>query len=142
MTAIYDQLERDWNHPLPSAPAAPLEETMDLAAIETDIREGIQDAIAKGEEGFARLRGIAEQHLPSLAKAADTLQGSKIVQALEDAVLSPADEEFIASLVKRLDTAAAEQPSGIDAEPDPAPADSAPAAPAAPSAPVVGGQAS
>lgn len=138
---IYDELRRTWaHHQLPSAPADPPEETMDLAVIEQDIRERVQDVITDAEHVAARAREVVQDHLPQLARAADAIQGSQIIQALEGAVLSPADETFIASLVKRLDTAAAaeqaaEPPADTSTEP------TADTAPEAPSAPVVGGQA-
>lgn len=113
---------------------------MDLAAIEQDVRTRVQDFVTRAEEDVTRGREILEQHLPALAKAADTIQGSAIVQALEGAILSPADEAFIASLVKRLDTAAAQAGTPPATGDTPAPLDDAQQAMADAAAPAQGPQ--
>jgi hypothetical protein len=67
----------------------------ELAVIEADIRERIEDVIAKGRE-------VLDDHLPRLAQAAADAEGDPLIQAIE-ATLLPLDvRQLLASLVTKL----------------------------------------
>jgi hypothetical protein len=133
---IYDQLTRERYHDASChVPIQPAEDPVNLATIEQDARERVEDVVAKGRE-------VLDEVLPKLAKAAADAEADPLVQAIEATVLSPADREFIASLVTRLGQAAAAAEGDATVLDDQGPPDAPEDVPAAASgAPVVAGTA-
>jgi hypothetical protein len=104
-----------------------------MTAAETEAKTVVTDIRAGAENAFNWLKEVIETHIP--AAEADwnagraelqRLQSSPLVKAAEDAVLTPAEEEWVAHLisempalrVKAVPDASAGGPAGIDAEPD------------------------
>lgn len=147
MTSIYERVLAESEHLFaparyddPSSPATPSTEApvIDLATIEQDVRERVEDGVAKGRE-------ILDEILPRIAKAAADAQADPLVQALEN-VADPEARALLTSLAQKLATVAAEvQAPPAEAAPA-APADMAMGVPVGPSlpplaGPVVAGQA-
>lgn len=144
MTAIYDELQREHEQHQPATPATTGYDQPDTQEapvnLLADIRAEVARAVTWTED---ELRSA----LPTVAKVADdaaALAASAPAQAILSAVLSPADEAWIVGLVQRLDQSAHQAEENLHAgDPQPAPAQDAPAAEPAfvPAGPVTGGQA-
>lgn len=135
MTTIYDQLEREHQQQQPATPPpasyhqpdnTPQEAPVSLAQIEQHIRNGVADVETKVHQWVTDL----EPHLGQLADLAQNVEASPLVQAALAAVLPPAVEQEIASLIGRLH----EQFGGSQPAPAPAeqPSDTPTDVPAAP----------
>ncbi len=127
--SIGDQLEREWrelrahlSHYHHNQHQPTQEAPVSLAQIEQHIRNGVADVETKVHQWVTDL----EPHLGQLADLASNVEASPLVQAALAAVLPPAVEEEIASLIGRLH----EQFGG--GQPAPAPAEQPAEVPAAP----------
>lgn len=121
----------------PAAP--PREEPVSLATIEADVRERVEDLVAKG-------RDILENRLPELQDLATKAEGNDLVDAALKAVhVSPKILTGLAATLNELEAELAKSdPAPAEAAPaeaDAAVPDAQPVAAVAPDAPVVGGQA-
>jgi hypothetical protein len=90
---------------------------IDLAEIETDVRNAITTIKDKAEE-------VISTHLPKLAQAAEDAQADPLITAIESVFLPDDIKAMIATLVTKLGQAKPVAP----AEPDPATAEATAAA--------------
>lgn len=83
-----------------AAPAAanPQENTVSLSTIASDIKGAI-------ENGDQWIKQVVDTHLPAILAEAQKYENSPIVQALEAALLPPALEQQIASMITELSKA-------------------------------------
>jgi hypothetical protein len=88
---------------LAAATARPKGDTMSLSTIAADIKGAIENA----DQWVGQ---ITEQHLPAILAAAAKYENSPVVQALESAFLTPAEEQQIASLIALLASKSAAAP--------------------------------
>lgn len=120
---IFERVEALFRHHKPAPgyhqPQQPQEAPVSLATIEQAVRNFAENVKAEAEK--------AAPHLAALADIAQNASQSPLVQTALSAVLPPADEQMVVSLIQRLDTAAhtAEQklgePPAPEPEPEPAP---------------------
>lgn len=108
---IYDRVMdevADLFHPRhyhdPSTPAtpAPEEPAMDLATLEQDGRQALQNVISHGEQLVTDARNVLENHLPAIIGEASKVQGSPIVQLVESLALTPAEEQALADGIAKM----------------------------------------